>query len=238
MQRMEAIDSVVLQALKDGDRHTAEKLADVLGGKLDVLRSYPVRSSKENQKRWREATGERFPKSAAFVALIHHERGQSIPLIRYGNGKHIVIQFRGLQQYEEGDAVLNDGAIQRGFILQELLQKYDGMMRLVRLDMCIDHVGSEWSGYTNSRTHRALSKRHGTAMFKGGTIYYQPPKPQYVKIYAYDKQKANTLRYPLVRVEYSFKGQYWRNAKAMRATELIDWATAKAQKFIAKVTHA
>ncbi|MDD2265699.1 hypothetical protein [Sulfuricurvum sp.] len=177
------------------------------------------------------------PKSAVFVALLHHKRGQSIPMIRYGNGKGLELHFHGLQQYEKTELALNDGAIQRRAILDEFVSVWDEPIKLSRFDRCIDLVGLKWCDYSNTRDHRSLCKRQGTAVFKKTTVYYQPPKPQYVQVRAYDKQEANKLGYPLTRVEYSFKGQYWRNGEALKPSEMIESAMLKADAYIRK-SHA
>lgn len=236
MQRVTAIDSVVLQVITgDADLHTAKKIEAILGGQLEILKCSPIRPIKEQRKEWRNITGRTLPKTAAFVALLHHERGQSIPLVRYGNGKGIELHFHGLQQYERNEPTLNDGAIQRRAILDEFLSVWDEPIKLSRFDRSIDLIGLKWCDYSNSRTHRTLCKRHGAAVFEKTTIYYQPPKPKYAKVTAYDKQHANRLSYPLTRIEYSFIGQFWRNGEAINSDEIIEVATLKTDAFIKRV---
>lgn len=236
MQRMRAIDSVVMQVITgDADLHTAKKIEAVLGGQLEILKYFPIRPTKEQRKEWRDVTGRTLPKTAVFIALLHHPRGQSIPLVRYGNGKGLEVHFHGLQQYERNEPTLNDGAIQRRAILEEFLRVWDEPLRLSRFDRCIDLIGLKWCDYSNSRTHRALSKRKWIGSFQKTTIYYQPPKPTYVKITAYDKQMANKLRYPLTRVEYSFKGQFWRNGEAIYPNDIIEIATFKTDSYIKRL---
>lgn len=137
------------------------------------------------------------------------------------------VHFHGLQQYSEIEPVLNDGAIQRHAILDEFLEKWDGMMKLVRLDRSIDFIGLKWCDYSNSREHRKLCKRHGTAVFKRTTVYYQPPKPKYVKVTGYDKQRANGLAYPSTRIEISFMSQYWAKSIPKTPAEMMKAAMTK-----------
>ena len=236
MQRVRAIDSVVLQVITGGaDLHTAKKIEAVLGCYLEILKCSPIRPTKEQRKEWRDVTGRTLPKTAAFVALVHHPRGQSIPLIRYGNGKGLEVHFHGLQQYETIEPILNDGAIQRRAILEEFLSVWDEPLRLSRFDRCIDLIGLMWCDYSNSRTHRTLCKRHGAAVFEKTTIYYQPPKPKYAKVTAYDKQHANRLSYPLTRIEFSFIGQFWRNGEAIHPSKIIEMATDRADTYIKRI---
>ncbi|MDO9207506.1 MAG: hypothetical protein Q7T91_04565 [Sulfuricurvum sp.] len=236
MQRVTAIDSVVLQVITgDADLYMAKKIEAILGGQLEILKCSPIRPTKEQRKEWRDVTGRTLPKTAAFVALLYHPRGQSIPLVRYGNGKGLEVHFHGLQQYERNELVLNDGAIQRLAILEEFLSVWDEPLRLSRLDRCIDLIGLKWCDYSNTRKHRTLCKREGTALFEKTTVYYQPPKPKYTKVTAYDKRRTNLLSYPLTRIEFSFKGQYWRSGEAINAGELIEAATLKTDAYIKRL---
>lgn len=237
MQRVMALDSVVMQALGDDVWNTAKNIETALEGRLEVVKCSPVYPTKEARTEWRRIIGTTLPKSAVFVALLHHQRGQSIPLIQYRNSKGLEVHFHGLQQYEKIELVLNDGAIQRGKILDELIDNYNGEMRIVRLDRSLDLIGLPWRDYSNTKVHRSLSKREGTAVFKRSTVYYQPPKPRYVKVLAYDKQKANTLAYPLTRIEYSFKGQYWRKYDVIPINQIIEMAKQKTDGYIHK-SHA
>lgn len=238
MQRITAIDSVVLQvSTGDADLRTAEKIELVLGGKLEVLKCSPIRPTKEQKLQWKRTMGRALPKTAVFVALLHHERGQSIAMLRYGNGKGLEIHFHGLQQYEKVEPTLNDGAIQRRAILDQFLSVWSEPIKLSRFDRCIDLFGLKWCDYSNTRDHRSLCKKHHPEPKRKTTVYYQPPKPQYVKVTAYCKQTANKLSYPLTRIEYSFKGQYWRTSNALNPADIIEVATLKADAYIRKV-HA
>lgn len=233
------IDSVVLQVSIDStDLHAAKRIEAILAGKLEILKSAPIRPTADQVARWKHVMGRALPKTAVFIALLHHERGQSIPMLRYGNGKGLQLHFHGLQQYEKRARVLNDGAIQRRAILDEFMAGWDEPVRLSRFDRSIDLIGKEWKEYSNTRDHRTLCKKHGAAQFEKTTIYYQPPKPQYVKVTAYDKQVSNKSSYPLTRIEFSFKGQYWRNSEALSAMEMIETATLKADAYIRKVSRA
>ena len=237
MQRIAAIDSVVLQVSTGGaDLLTAKKIETLLGGHLEILKCSPVGPTKEQRKEWRNTTGRPLPQTAAFIALIHHERGQSIPLVRYGASKGLEIHLHGLQQYQQHKPILNDGAIQRREILDQFLSVWDESVTLSRFDRCVDYLGQEWSSYTNSRDHRSLCKKHGAALFEKTTVYYQPPKATYVKITAYCKQSSNKLSYPLTRVEYSFKGQYWRGGEAMKASDILASAILKTDAYIKRVS--
>lgn len=236
MQRVTAIDSVVLQVITgDDDLHTAKKIEAILGGQLEILKCSPIRPTKEQRKEWRDVTGRTLPKTAALVALLHHERGQSIPMMRYGNGKGLELHFHGLQQYERKELILTDGAIQRQMILDEFLSVWDKPIKLSRFDRCIDFIGLKWCDYSNTRQHRKLCKREGTALFEKTTVFYQPPKPKYTKVTAYDKQRANRLSYPLTRIEFSFMGQFWRNNKAIHPSKIIEMATNKADTCMKRI---
>ena len=237
MQRVTAIDSVVLQvSTGDADLHTAKKIEAVLEGYLEILKCFPIGLTKEGRKSWRDATGRKIPLTAVFIALLHHPRGQAIPLVRYGNGKGIELHFHGLQQYECKELILTDGAIQRGAILEEFLSVWDKSIKLSRFDRSIDLIGLKWCDYSNTRQHRKLCKREGTALFKKTTVFYQPPKPKYTKVTAYDKQGTkDKLRYPLTRIEFSFMGQFWRNSEAIHPNKIIEMATDRADTYIKRI---
>jgi hypothetical protein len=238
MQRIAAIDSVVLQVSTGGtDLLTAKKIETLLGGHLEILKCSPVRTTKEQRKEWRNTTGRPLPQTAAFIALIHHERGQSIPLIRYGASKGLEIHLHGLQQYQQHKPILNDGAIQRREILDQFLGVWDEPVRLSRFDHCVDLIGLKWSDYSNTRDHRSLCKRHTPERQDKTTTYYQPPKPTYVKVLAYDKQGTkDKLRYPLTRIEFCFKRQYWRGGEAMKASDILAAAILKTDAYIKRVS--
>ena len=237
MQRVAGVDSVVLQVTGDGDLIMAKKIEVVLGGQLEILKCSPIRPTKEGAKSWRGATGRAIPKSAAFIALVHHARGQSIPMVRYGNGKGVEVGFHGLQQFDRDQYALSDGSLQRMEILKEFLSLWSEPITLTRFDRSFDLIGKQWSGYTNTRLHRNLSKRHGAAVYRGTTIYYKGKKPKYAQVVAYDKQTANGLNYPLTRIEYSFKGQYWRTGEMMKADELIESAIIRTDGYIKRASH-
>lgn len=232
MERVLPIDSIVLQ-VKGDDLKIAEKIASVLDGKLQVLINFPIRSTKEGRKEYREITGRAIPKKIAFVALIYHSRGQAIQLQRYGNGKGLEIHFHGLHQYDANHLSLNDEAIQRRAIFDEFVTVWSEPIRLVRIDYCFDIHGMKRSDYTNSRLHRMLSKKHGKPEIgKNLTIYYQPNKPKYTKLLAYDKQKSSHLDYHLIRVEFRFLGQYWRKMEVINASDLLAYASSKTDTFL------
>ena len=233
MQKETGIDSVVLQVEGDGLR-AAEKVAKVLGAKLEVIKSFPVQPTTEQRREWRLITRRRFPKTAVFVALLHHQRGQSIPVVRYGNGKGLELHFNGLQAVEKERYELTDHATQRRAFLQELLSCWPDYFRVLKLDYCIDLIGKEWHTYTNTRLHRKLCKKQGAAEFKRTTIYYQPPKQTYAKVTAYDKRKKNRLAYDLTRVEVSHMRQFWHNFGPYPGGEIIEEATAKAEAFFSR----
>jgi hypothetical protein len=236
MQKTVAVDSIVMQVNNDdGDLLSAQRLALVMGGTLEIIKNSPVRPTSSQKRFWKQIMGRNIPAQAVFIALIHHARGQAIPLMRHSRGRGLEIHFHGLQQYAKDAPVLNDGAVQRKAIFDEFLNKWEEPVRLCRFDYCIDHIGQKWCKYTNSRDHRCLSNRLCTTKFKKTTFYYQPPRATYVKITAYDKQYANKLSYPITRVEYSFKGQYWRTEDALKPLEIIEFATKKSEVFIHKI---
>jgi hypothetical protein len=223
-------DSVVLQVEGDGVR-VAEQVAESIGGVLEVMRSKPITPTKEQRKQWRDVTGKKYPNSAPFAALVHTETGQCIPLIRHGSGKGVQVHFHGLQQFRQDEHTLTEDAMYRTGALDMFLESWREPLTISQIDYCKDLHGQEWKSYANTRTHRSLCKREGTAGFNGTTVYYQPPKRTYVKVTAYDKTAKNKLAYPLVRVEYSAGRDYWRNTKVEKASEILSTALEKIDRY-------
>lgn len=205
-----------------------------MGGQLEVLKCSPIRPTKEGAKSWRGATGRSLPKSAAFIALLHHARGQSIPIIRFGNGKGLELNFHGLRQFDRDQYALSDGSLQRMEILKEFLSLWGEPLRVARLDRCSDQQ-KQWCKYTNSSEHRSLCKREGVAIFEKTTVYYQPKKPRYTKVLGYSKRHANGLEYDLNRIEFRFLPQFWRSHEAMGAEELIRTALIRTDAYISRI---
>jgi hypothetical protein len=230
-QSYQNFDSVVLQVEGDGLR-VAERVAESIGGVLEVLRSKPIAPTKEQRKQWRNVTGRAYPNRVPFAALVHHETGQCIPLVRYGRGKGVQVHFHGLQQFRREERSLTEDATFRAGILDAFLRSWDGPLTISQIDYCKDLFGQEWRSYSNSRTHRNLCKREGTAGFKGTTVYYQPPKRTYVKVTAYDKTAKSKLTYPLVRVEYSAGRSFWQNFGSRKAEDILEAATSKLGDYI------
>lgn len=233
MQQLTGVDSVVLQVTGD-DLKTAKKIEVILGGQLEILKCSPIRPTKGGAKSWRGATGRAIPKSAAFIALLHHQRGQSIPIIRFGNGRGLELGFHGLVQYQKDSPILDDGSEQRRAILDEFLAVWDEPIRVTRFDRCAD-MPNAWSNYTNSREHRSLCKREGVAIFEKTTVYYQPKKPRYTKALGYSKRHANGLEYDLNRIEFRFLPQYWRTHAEVRPDEIIESAIIRTDSYIKRI---
>lgn len=225
------IDSIVLQVQGNEDQ-IAEEINMMLDGKLEILKSLPRQPTKEQRSEWLRVTRRLFPKTAVFVAFIHHERGQSIPLIKYGNSKGLTLHFNGLHSITREEYNITDYAKQRIIILNEFLNKWNEEIKVTRVDYCIDFIDKKWDEYSNTRLHRQLCKKHGAAKFKKTTVYYQPPKPKYVKITAYDKQVKNGLNYPITRVEFSFMGQFWSNFDTRYGNKVVYDALEKVERFL------
>ncbi len=258
MPPITGVDSVVLQVSTNNTTalRTAEKISSLVGGKLEIIKSFPIRINKDSRKVWRDTTGRKIPSTAVFIALIHHERGQSIPLVKYGNGNGVEIHFHGLTQYNKSEPTLNDGCNQRRAILEQLLSVWIEPIRIIRLDRCIDFIGQNFKSYKNGRLHRTLNKRKGTedynavggdddcdswlskkygaVVLKPTCVYYQAPKRQYTKITAYDKKEANNLSYPLIRLEVSFLSLFFRGLEILDDSNILNQAIAKTDTYILK----
>lgn len=227
-------DSIAFQLIGDS-LEVATKVSRLLNGKLQVIKNLPLYPSREDIKIYKALFKRNFPKSAIFIALVYHQLGQVISLTMYGNSKGVEIAFHGLQQHQKDRMELDDGAIQRKAILIEFLEKWDDEVLIKRFDICQD-FSIDWKHYSNTSIHRILKKKHTKVeKIKRTTLYYQPKKYRYVKITAYCKVTKNGLQYPLIRVEYSFLGQFWKNLKAIKTSIALYVAIENSQKFIKKL---
>lgn len=233
MRQETGIDSIVLQVQGDTLR-TAERVAEVMGAVLQIMKSLPVRPTKEDKRLWYQVYRRPLPTSAVFVALLHTHRGVSIPVLRYGNSKGFQLEFHGLRGLQRDSYGLSDTAIQQQSTLDEFIAVWKEPVRLMRFDRSIDLIGQKWKGFSNSRTHRTLCKKHGASTFEDTTLYYQPKKPTYTKVLAYDKKEKNNLEYDATRIEFSFIRQFWHSIKSDETLALIEMATHKADTFINK----
>lgn len=233
MRKETGTDSIILQV--EGDAlSTSRRIAEAMDGKLQVMKNIPIRPTKEDKRLWYQIYRRPIPMRASFIALLHTHRGQSIPIVRNGNAKGIQLEFHGLQALEKDSYSQSDNAQQLEATLQEFIDSWNEPVRMMRLDRSIDLIGQQWSSYTNSRTHRNLCKKHGASTFEDTTLYYQPKKPTYTKVLAYDKREKNNLMYDSTRIEFRFLPQYWRGLGAANAQEIIETATARADMFINK----
>lgn len=234
MRRSNIFDSIVLQAISDDDDlQTAKKVAVTVGGELDLVKHRKFKPQKKHYKFWKDIVNRKIPKNASFIGLIHHPNGQSIPVIRYGNGAHLQLHFHGLHKYTKNVYVLSEGSILRKTIFDEFIEKWDGMLKLSQYDIAMDFYGKQWHEYTNTWIHRLLCEKQGKPDFKiSNSVFYQESKPQYVKVTAYYKTLKDKLCYPLIRIEFSFRGQYWRNCKPMGGKELLKFAKEKIDSYL------
>ncbi len=231
MLQKTGIDSVVLQ-VQGNTLRTAERVAKLMGAVLQVMKSLPVRPTKEDKRLWYQVYRRPLPTSAVFVALLHTHRGVSIPILRYGNSKGLQLEFHGLRALQQDSYAPSDTAIQQQATLEEFMAVWKEPVRMMRFDRSIDLIGQKWKGFTNSRTHRTLCKKHGASTFEDTTLYYQPKKPTYTKVLAYDKREKNALAYDVTRIEFSFVRRFWHSSKDDETTTLIEMATRKADTFI------
>jgi len=223
-------DSIVFQL--QGDLMVVDELEEVMQVKLQVIKQGVIRPTKEDMRLWYKVFNKPMPKRASFIALLHTQRGIILPLIKHGNAKGVQIEFHGLQALAKDSYKLSDYATQLRATLKEFATAWKHQVRLLRFDMAID-LSTEWQSFSNSRKHRALCKKYGAGVFEHTTVYYQPKKPTYTKVLAYDKQVKNNLSYSLTRLEFRFLSQYW-GKKIGAINDLILFAENKINDFIKK----
>lgn len=143
------IDSIVFQLQGDALR-TAERVCDAMDGRLRVMKSFPIKPTKEDRRLWYQIFKRPIPRASSFIGLIHTHRGTAIPIIKNGNAKGIQIEFHGLRALKQESYSLSDNAEQIQATLQEFTSVWDESVRLMRLDRNLDLIGQRWESFSNS----------------------------------------------------------------------------------------
>jgi hypothetical protein len=175
-----------------------------------------------NRKRWTETFGKRLSRNIIEAKIIHTSTGLTIPLKRYASAKDIqVIEFAGIHGYNEKSKLLKSLLIELIPLLQQCTIK--------RIDVCNDYPKIP------SRIIKKLCLS-GREPFKfKNTTYYKTPKENKsnptMDIKIYNKQLKEKLQMPMDRLEFAFKGAYF---KGMTLAELDRKFLSKMEKAILK----
>ncbi len=153
-------------------------------------------------KRWAETFGKSLTKNIIEAKIIHTLTGLTIPLKRYASAKDIqVIEFAGLHGYNEKSKLLKS-------LLMELISKLQ-QCKIKRIDICFDYPK-----VPNRIIKKLCSSGRESFQYKN-TIYYKTPKEKksnsIMDIKRYDKQIKEKLLLPMERLEFVFKGAYFKD---------------------------
>lgn len=155
-----------------------------------------------NPKRWFKAFKKKLTRNVNEAKILHTSTGLEIPLKRFSRTQNRqVIEFAGLQGYDDKATFLNDVLVE---LLPHLMDS-----KLQRVDICID-----MEKIPNKVLKSLLIGRYIKQV--GNTTYYKTAKEKKTNnlfdIKIYDKSKEAKLNYQLYRLEFCFKSQYLKNA--------------------------
>jgi len=172
---------------------------------------------------WGEAFGKSLTKNIIEAKIIHNYLGMKLPLKTFAvTPNNQTIEFAGLHGYNERSRLLMQ-------TLRELWSQLQ-YTRVMRIDIAIDYEGK-----IPTRLIKALSKTRETFQY-GNTTYYKTAKEkktnQKMDIKIYNKQIQAKLDYPLYRLEFVFKGNYF-NKLLLKDIQI---AYKKMEKSIKKAT--
>lgn len=153
-------------------------------------------------KRWSATFGKVLTRNIVEAKIIHTSKGLTIPLKRYASAKDIqVIEFAGLHGYNEKSKLLKSLLIELIPMLQHC--------KIKRVDICNDYP---------KIPNRIIKKLclSGREPFKfKNTTYYKTAKEKKsnstMDIKRYNKQIKEKLHLPMERLEFVFKGAYFKD---------------------------
>jgi hypothetical protein len=174
-----------------------------------------------NPNRWREEFGKKTTRNLIEAKIIHTYNGSVIPLKRHSNSNHQTIEFAGINGYTSKSNLLKN-------VLLKFKEKL--LFSLIsRIDIAIDMEKIPQNVVKELEERRAPFKY-------GNTTYYKSKKEkktnQQIDIKHYNKARKDKLSYPLERLEFCFKGQYFKDINFKN----IETIFLKMQKAIKRFT--
>ncbi len=151
--------------------------------------------------RWSKAFGKALTKNMIEAKILHTSNGLTLALKRYAVSKSKqTLEFAGLQAYNEKSKLLKE-------LLNELIAQLKHSY-ITRIDIAID-----FKGKVSNKVIKALCNDREAFKY-GNTTYYKTKKEKKsnasIDIKKYDKSKKENLSYELERLEFVFKGQYFK----------------------------
>ena len=174
-------------------------------------------------KAWSTTFGKSLTKNIIEAKVIYTYLGLTLPLKTFAvTPKSQTLEFAGLHGYNE-----------RSRLLVQHLQELESQLqyaKVTRLDIAID-----FKGKIPKSIIKALSKHREPFRWKN-TTYYKTPKEKrsnpFMDIKIYDKALHAKLDYPLYRLEFVFKGRYFKDV----LFKDIETSYKKMEKSIKKAT--
>ena len=165
--------------------------------KIETVKSKAV----FNPRAWRDAFRKTLKRCMIEAKIIHTNLGLMLPLISYSRTPlSQTIEFAGLHGYDE-----------RSQLLQQTLKELSSQLKyadtsIARVDVAIDYAGN-----IPKKIIDQIHKSREPLRY-GNTTYYKSPNEKntnsYMDIKIYDKKRQAGLRFPLMRLEFCFKGRY------------------------------
>ncbi len=173
---------------------------------------------------WLQTFGKSLQRHIIEAKIVHTMMGLTIPLKRFASSPYKqTIEFAGLHSYTEHSKLLCK-------LLNDLYQHIQDEL-ITRVDVAIDFKGA-----VPIKVLKALKKSRQPFHYKN-SCYMKTNREKatnpHINICIYPKHKKENLDYELERVEFAFKGSYFRGNYLVKD---LDSAILKMQKSIQRFT--
>ena len=174
-----------------------------------------------NPKRWRDEFKKALTKNIIEAKIIHTSNGLTLPIKTYSVSKQKqTLEFAGLNGYTQTSSLLKQ-------LLRSLLEQLEDSY-IVRIDIAIDFTKIP------NKVIKALCK-HRVPFKYANTTYYKTIKEKKTNsnmdIKTYNKSKRAKLDYPLERLEFAFKGQYFNKTNLKDLKKIFKKMEKSIKKF-------
>ncbi len=162
-------------------------------------------------ERWLEEFGKRTTRNVVQAKIIHTSDGLVLPLKRQSRSpQRQTLEVAGLHNY-------NDNSKRLKALLRRLLQAVkDG--KVTRIDIAID-----FDKQVPERVVRSLKKNRAPFRYLN-SIYLKTDKEkkrnEYININIYPKHIKDYLKEEIYRLEFSFKGSYFKDNSDLKSLEI------------------
>lgn len=174
--------------------------------------------------RWLEEFGKSFSRNIVEAKILHTDMGLSLPIKRYAVNPHMqTLEFAGLRAYTDKSKLLSN-------FLNELIRHLNDEV-ITRVDVALDFrekvpskvlkaLKASRIPYSHKHTNYLKTDREGKTN-------------SHINICIYPKHIKENLDYAMERLEFSFRGSYFRGDFLIKD---LDKALAKMKKTIKRFT--